>query len=1486
MKQVFFFTLFCVMSLLLAKQLSEEISKATFRDKAKLANEKDNFVQLIEKQRQLESAQPPMLVYVPVTSCHLFLSQDFGEFSPPVHTDNSLTNIWCNWTIWAGPGKHIVVYIKNFIANEDCDKNEDKIVFEGVLSTVENTVVYACWNKITHMFAAQALAVHVVFLSSSSSHKHAGKYFHGSYYIFKDYGTDVAVHCPLLSSIVLPTPVREIKSSNDTKLSTKIPLLSSITDAVKLKETKHSHNTNIFMQKSPFSLFTSATIIKTVSSGNLETASEQSMLPSLPSPIDYISVMAVNIQQTLETINHRKTHIPQLLLTSKSAPVSLSKMDDIGDIKPNAQTFFFQSVPTSVTGANYIIQTNVSQSLLASTSPSTLLKMDYVGDIKGYTLPVQLEEVNGVKDPKVFIEQYLRSVTVPMSVKEMAYSSDTMVYSQHLLSSVTVSTFGNEIDYVHDTTPCTWQSFYFSVPAFASRWATDYISDIDPSIKFLLYPVVAPVTTKELLYVSDTRPYTPLSLFSTVATSAYIRKMSAYETSVQPLFSSSGTETDYMSDSKVSLQPLFSSILVPTVSMEVSILNDLKASTKEIDYLSDIKPSLDQTFHSSITASTSVRDVNSSSVTEAYTLYRLFPSMMTHLKEINCIGILETTERYFLSTIGIAASVKKTYDITESKAATGLPWLASVVAPTAVMETDLISKNKSSIQPPFFFPITYLSGEANNVTNPKSHTEHATYRSMEFSTVPWEETSAISSIELEHTHAYLTIEEKYFKTKTNFLILSGLNEKQNSFNTASYWETIYSDWLSKTNTSTPYLIDPIKPADIPNAGTILQSKVLRNKLGIEEANELTSLDELKLNSGETSADHVTFPIVQMSQTTMDDLKEQTVLSTRIKSFSSVTSNRHSEVLHLNHSVYKGVISPSLLSNIQPVTEIQTGIFSHLQFKSVAVGTSKEKSYPGSPYEESEPAADDIHLVFTAALEHLKVLTLENSRLNDLDKMDLKVATMAANSILKDELSTGVSVSYHKNILNMGLQQILPSRTVPPLFGSLLARAEVQQQVLQDEENMYAPNVSHNVDLENLSTSSEELLHFQDAKKLSLWVPEDVSTMIYSENNISKYHTINESSDIFAQFRAWLNYQVMKAYEHAREYAFHRFRNQNEDVTPPLREVNEIHINDKPNLQILPSSPFSKLEKSAGWSRLSTDLGMITHRKRTSHYSFSDMVSQMMTPLETRDDQYDFDVLFKVIIEIEYQGLIPNTSNEAEKDLLEFTTFKIKEKLSVLSRHVEIVLESKSMKTRNMVVSFWIHLKPETGNKTQEVKSQLDTLTNSTLGNETATLVSISVEDVDECRLTIHVCDKQAACLNEFGTYSCHCKRGYEDRSPAASGTLCVSIQQSDFGFFNYLEILIVVPLCAILLLVTVVALLCGIAQKKHTKMVLNLEKRHSPEKDPAEISNQSIVPVPHMYTSEHLSQSSFPRAQLSIVEELSEEFESKRISISMEQTAC
>ncbi|XP_061317387.1 uncharacterized protein LOC133273220 isoform X1 [Pezoporus flaviventris] len=138
-----------------------------------------------QQEKHAELGPPWTMEYFPIRSCHLVFQNRSGMFYLPLHSDIK-TNIWCNWTIWAGPQKHIVIYVQGFHGSDGCGKNHDKIIFQGISSSVETKVVYACQSRGTLIFATQAAAVHVLFLSGSGSPRHEYRSFKGQYYVFRD----------------------------------------------------------------------------------------------------------------------------------------------------------------------------------------------------------------------------------------------------------------------------------------------------------------------------------------------------------------------------------------------------------------------------------------------------------------------------------------------------------------------------------------------------------------------------------------------------------------------------------------------------------------------------------------------------------------------------------------------------------------------------------------------------------------------------------------------------------------------------------------------------------------------------------------------------------------------------------------------------------------------------------------------------------------------------------------------------------------------------------------------------------------------------------------------------------------------------------------------------------------------------------------------------------------------------------------------------
>uniref|UniRef100_A0A8C2ZHA3 EGF-like domain-containing protein n=1 Tax=Cyclopterus lumpus TaxID=8103 RepID=A0A8C2ZHA3_CYCLU len=60
----------------------------------------------------------------------------------------------------------------------------------------------------------------------------------------------------------------------------------------------------------------------------------------------------------------------------------------------------------------------------------------------------------------------------------------------------------------------------------------------------------------------------------------------------------------------------------------------------------------------------------------------------------------------------------------------------------------------------------------------------------------------------------------------------------------------------------------------------------------------------------------------------------------------------------------------------------------------------------------------------------------------------------------------------------------------------------------------------------------------------------------------------------------------------------------------------------------------------------------------------------------------------------------------------------------------------------------------------------------------AVLISVSIagDDVNECGTQLVLCDVNADCLNQFGSYSCRCKPGFQDKSrQGPGGTICLDL---------------------------------------------------------------------------------------------------------------
>ncbi|XP_072361339.1 uncharacterized protein [Scyliorhinus torazame] len=106
-----------------------------------------------------------------------------------------------------------------------------------------------------------------------------------------------------------------------------------------------------------------------------------------------------------------------------------------------------------------------------------------------------------------------------------------------------------------------------------------------------------------------------------------------------------------------------------------------------------------------------------------------------------------------------------------------------------------------------------------------------------------------------------------------------------------------------------------------------------------------------------------------------------------------------------------------------------------------------------------------------------------------------------------------------------------------------------------------------------------------------------------------------------------------------------------------------------------------------------------------------------------------------------------------------------------------------------------------------------------LRNGEVYLVSISVQDVDECKSEIGACGKEAKCLNTIGSYFCQCENGLENRSMTNS-QVCIDPVELDSGFwssFGLQEILIGSAICAFLLTAIILTLCFVLFKRSHKK---------------------------------------------------------------------
>ncbi|XP_005465749.1 uncharacterized protein zgc:66455 isoform X4 [Oreochromis niloticus] len=160
-----------------------------------------------------------------------------------------------------------------------------------------------------------------------------------------------------------------------------------------------------------------------------------------------------------------------------------------------------------------------------------------------------------------------------------------------------------------------------------------------------------------------------------------------------------------------------------------------------------------------------------------------------------------------------------------------------------------------------------------------------------------------------------------------------------------------------------------------------------------------------------------------------------------------------------------------------------------------------------------------------------------------------------------------------------------------------------------------------------------------------------------------------------------------------------------------------------------------------------------------------------------------DHLFEVAIEINFsQDLVESWDNLARSLLLSVKAL-ISKQLEAL--HEQLSVSSKRIKRLHAGVLYILWLQVRQGPRGMHVHRAIHSALQGLIatginfkGNlRKAIIMSVSTADVNECGTQLVQCDINADCVNQFGSYSCHCRAGFQDESRLGSGgTICVDMK--------------------------------------------------------------------------------------------------------------
>nr|XP_046231776.1 uncharacterized protein zgc:66455 isoform X2 [Scatophagus argus] len=158
-----------------------------------------------------------------------------------------------------------------------------------------------------------------------------------------------------------------------------------------------------------------------------------------------------------------------------------------------------------------------------------------------------------------------------------------------------------------------------------------------------------------------------------------------------------------------------------------------------------------------------------------------------------------------------------------------------------------------------------------------------------------------------------------------------------------------------------------------------------------------------------------------------------------------------------------------------------------------------------------------------------------------------------------------------------------------------------------------------------------------------------------------------------------------------------------------------------------------------------------------------------------------DHLFEVAVEVNFSPDVDESWDDVARSLLLSVKASVSQQLEVL--HTPQSITSKRIKrlTVGVLYILWLHIGQGPGGPQihRAVHAALQGLIATDIGGNArkAVIASVSTADVNECGTQLVLCDANADCVNRFGSYSCRCRPGFQDKSRLGSGgSVCVDVK--------------------------------------------------------------------------------------------------------------